>query len=219
MISALLSPVGMLSNYNITYNTANFTINRAPLTVTADNKSREFGDANPLLTGSITGIKNNDAISASYSTTADATSLAGSYDIVPQLSGAALSNYEVAINKGTLTIRALTFKGFFQPVDMNGVLNTVKNGSTVPLKFEVFKGTTELTDTSIVSALSKQITCGTGAVDDIEVVATGNTSLRYDTTAGQFVYNWKTPSVAGNCYSVTMTAKDGSTITAFFKLK
>ena len=31
---------------------------------------------------------------------------------------------------------------------MNGVVNTVKGGSTVPLKFEVFAGTTELTDTA-----------------------------------------------------------------------
>ncbi len=39
-------------------------------------------------------------------------------------------------------------KGFYAPVDVNGVLNTVKGGSTVPLKFEVFAGSTELTDTS-----------------------------------------------------------------------
>ena len=35
--------------------------------------------------------------------------------------------------------------GYYQPVDMNGVWNTVKGGSTVPLKFELFAGTTELT--------------------------------------------------------------------------
>ncbi|MDP9382177.1 MAG: HYR domain-containing protein, partial [Chloroflexota bacterium] len=41
-----------------------------------------------------------------------------------------------------------TLKGFYAPVDMSTatttVYNTVKNGSTVPLKFEVFKGETEL---------------------------------------------------------------------------
>ena len=36
------------------------------------------------------------------------------------------------------TIVAWTIKGFYQPVDMNGIVNVVKNGSTVPLKFEVF---------------------------------------------------------------------------------
>src|SRR5205823_2020433 len=46
-VSATLSPSGVLGNYTITYNTAAFTINRAPLTITADNKSRIFGATNP----------------------------------------------------------------------------------------------------------------------------------------------------------------------------
>ena len=31
---------------------------------------------------------------------------------------------------------------------MNGVVNTVKGGSTVPLKFEIFAGSEELSDTA-----------------------------------------------------------------------
>ena len=45
-----------------------------------------------------------------------------------------------------------TLTGFYQPVDMNGVSNAVKGGSTVPLKFEIFAGPTELTDTAIVKS-------------------------------------------------------------------
>ncbi len=55
--------------------------------------------------------------------------------------------------------------------------------------------------------------------DAVEIVSTGGTSLRYDTTGGQFIQNWKTPTGAGTCYSATMTAADGSAITAYFKLK
>ena len=55
--------------------------------------------------------------------------------------------------------------------------------------------------------------------DDIELTTTGGTSLRYDTTGGQFVQNWQTPKSAGSCYKVTMTAQDLSTISALFKLK
>jgi hypothetical protein len=118
------------------------------------------------------------------------------------------------------TVLAWTLSGFYQPVDMNGVLNTVKGGSTVPLKFEVFAGSTELTDTSIVSAFSKQVACGVaGTEDTIEVLATGGTSLRYDWTGGQFVYNWQTPKLPGKCYDVTLTTQDGTSITAKFKLK
>ena len=120
----------------------------------------------------------------------------------------------------TYTVRPWTLTGFYQPVDMNGVVNTVKGGSTVPLKFELFAGTTELTDTASISTLAKTTTCGaSAATDEIEATATGGTSLRYDTTAGQFVFNWQTPKTVGYCYSVTVTAKDGSSLTALFKTR
>ena len=115
------------------------------------------------------------------------------------------------------TVLAWTTKGFYSPVDMGSVVNTVKGGSTVPLKFELFAGTTELTDTSVIKFTATKTDCTPGASEDaIEVTATGGTSLRYDSTGGQFIYNWKTPTGAG-CYTVTMTASDGSTITAYFK--
>ena len=82
--------------------------------------------------------------------------------------------------------------GFYSPVDMGGVVNTVKGGSTVPLKFELFAGSTELTETSrIASFKTATMSCATGAVaDEIEIVSTGGTSLRYDATGGQFIQNW-----------------------------
>ncbi len=119
----------------------------------------------------------------------------------------------------TYTVKAWTLKGFYQPIDMGGVLNTVKGGSTVPAKFEVFAGDTEITDPSLLSFSATAIQCTSQLTDDVEVVATGNTSLRYDVTAGQFIYNWKTPIGPGKCYQLIMTAKDGSTISANFKLK
>jgi hypothetical protein len=119
------------------------------------------------------------------------------------------------------TVLAWTLNGFYAPVDMNGVYNVVKGGSTVPLKFEVFAGATELTATSVVqSFVQTRIACdGSAPADDIEFTTTGGTSLRYDTTAGQFIQNWQTPRSAGTCYRVTMTTQDGSSLVAFFKLK
>jgi hypothetical protein len=123
-------------------------------------------------------------------------------------------------------VLAWTTKGFYQPVDISTatttVWNTVKGGSTVPLKFELFAGSNELTDTANVKPVQyTKVSCstGTGMEDAIETVATGGTSLRYDTTGGQFIYNWKTPTGAGSCYKVTVTAQDGSTISAYFKMK
>jgi hypothetical protein len=128
-----------------------------------------------------------------------------------------------ATASSTYKVLAWDFRGFYQPVDMGGVHNTIKGGSTVPMKFELFAGSTELTDTAnVVQPLKYQkISCTTGVPteDAIETVATGGTSLRYDTTGGQFIYNWKTPTGAGTCYNVTISSIDGSSKTALFKLK
>ena len=121
----------------------------------------------------------------------------------------------------TYTVLAWTLTGFYQPVDMNGVLNIVKAGSTVPLKFEVFAGPTELTTTAAVQKFSAlQTACDEAATtDDLEISNTGGTSLRYDVTGGQFIQNWQTPKLPGTCYRVTIFTLDGSNISALFKLK
>jgi hypothetical protein len=116
-------------------------------------------------------------------------------------------------------VKVWTLDGFFPPVDVHGILNVVKNGSTVPLKFKIFAGTTELTNTTYVKSLTYgTMVCDVNApTDAIETVATGGTILRY--ADGQFIFNWKTPSTAGKCYQVTMTTLDGSSLIAYFKLK
>lgn len=152
--------------------------------------------------------------------------------------GCAVSGYSALVGSHTLTatardkagnetketrqytVLAWTLRGFYQPVDMGTVVNTVKGGSTVPLKFEVFAAN-ELTDVGVVKTFMQQkVACGGTALEDpIEVVSTGGTSLRYDSTAGQFIQNWQTPKLPGVCYIVTMTTDDGSSLTANFKLK
>ena len=124
----------------------------------------------------------------------------------------------------TYTVLPWALRGFYAPVDMGtSVVNTIKGGSTVPLKFEIFAGSNEMTDTvAVTSLLAKQVPCtnfGGDAIDEIEVTATGGTSLRYDSTGGQFIYNWKTPTGAGKCFVVTMTTDDGSKLSAQFKTK
>jgi hypothetical protein len=134
------------------------------------------------------------------------------------------SAFDNAGNEGTdsasYTVLAWTLNGFYRPVEMGGVWNTVKGGSTVPLKFNVFAGATELTDVGVVKSFAAvKVACEVGgAEDDVEFTTTGGTSLRYDWTDGQFIQNWKTPKSTG-CYRVTMTTQDLSTIIAFFKLK
>jgi hypothetical protein len=141
-----------------------------------------------------------------HTVTASATDLAGN------------SNSDAA----TYTVLAWTLSGFYAPVDMGHVLNLVKGGQTVPLKFEVFADG-ELMSTSIVSYFKTVVlTCGAFAdatVDDVEITTTGGTTLRYDSTGGQFIQNWQTPKTSGKCYAATVGLQDGSTITGFFKTR
>jgi len=111
-----------------------------------------------------------------------------------------------------------TVSGFYHPVEMGGALNTVKGGSTVPIKFQVFAGATELTDSSIVQPLTAtQAPCSGGPTDTIELTATGRTSLRYG--GGHFIFNWKTPKMPGYCYTITVALTNGASLSANFELR
>jgi len=80
------------------------TVNPAPLAVTANNKTRLYGTPNPPLDGVVTGLRNGDTVTATYSTTATTLSALGSYPIVPAVSGSVLTNYTVTLNNGVLRV-------------------------------------------------------------------------------------------------------------------
>jgi hypothetical protein len=113
--------------------------------------------------------------------------------------------------------------GFHRPIDpVAGVLNTVKGGSTVSLKFNVYGDAgAEITSVEGISNLAFKIStvpCEVGAPEEwVDIVTTGGTALRYDATAGQFVQNWKTPTATG-CYFVKVTG-DGLLLSARFKVR
>ncbi|KYG85234.1 hypothetical protein AWW67_16110 [Roseivirga seohaensis] len=101
---------GVADNYSFILASGTLTINKAVLTVTADDKSKTYGEANPEFTISYTGFVNGDKESditvPVASTTADETSDAGTYDIT--LSGGSANNYSLITNNSTLTIEKAT---------------------------------------------------------------------------------------------------------------
>jgi hypothetical protein len=211
------------SNYELTFGTGvNFTITTAPITIKANDASRYYDQSNPtfgytVVSGSFKfNDDTNGGVTVNLTTTATPTSPAGTYPITVALNGTKAGNYNLsqANPKGTLTITAWTNQGFFAPVDYSNTENSVKGGSTVPLKFRVFEGTQQITNTAFVSGLKPVVTnCLTGVpIDDIEELATGGTSLRYDTTGSQFIFNWQTPKKPGTCYDVTVQMVDKSQI-------
>ena len=101
------------NNYAFEYEAGDLTVGKATLTVSANDKSREYGEANPTFDGDISGFKNDETASVvsglSYSSTATAQSDVGSYDITA--SGATATNYAFTYVNGDLEIaqKVLTF--------------------------------------------------------------------------------------------------------------
>jgi gliding motility-associated-like protein len=93
--------------YNITYVQGKIIVNKKVLTITAANKSKAQGTANPALTVTYSGFANGETNSAlstqpSASTTATINSPMGNYPITAN--GAAANNYSFTYVQGTLTI-------------------------------------------------------------------------------------------------------------------
>ncbi len=95
-------------NYAFVYVDGALTVSRAALSITPADKTKTYLDANPALTVTYSGFKNGEdntalSIQPTVSTTADANSEVGTYDIT--VSGADSANYTIdqSVN-GTLTV-------------------------------------------------------------------------------------------------------------------
>jgi hypothetical protein len=100
----------MLGNYEITYNTANFTIDKKAASVTPNAANKTYGAADPALTGTLTGFLAGDGVTATYSRTAGETVAGSPYTISATLSPAGvLGNYEITYNTANFTIAADDF--------------------------------------------------------------------------------------------------------------
>jgi hypothetical protein len=84
--------------------TASLSVTPATLTLTATNTSRSFGTANPAFAVTATGTKNGDSYVLSGTSVATITSPTGPYPIVPSASGPGLSNYNLVLVNGVLTV-------------------------------------------------------------------------------------------------------------------
>lgn len=106
IVPTLVDPDNKLSTYNVIINTGTLTVTPAPLSIVADDLTRAVGQPNPAFTGTITGVKNGEEITATQDSPATVGSEAGTYPIVPTLQDASgkISNYAVSISNGTLTI-------------------------------------------------------------------------------------------------------------------
>ena len=108
-ISATLSPASVLGNYNVTSNTALFTINKKTASVTPNAASKTYGDPDPALTGVLSGFIATDGVTAAYTRTAGETVAGSPYTISATLSpAAALGNYNITSNTAVFAITKKT---------------------------------------------------------------------------------------------------------------
>src|SRR5262249_34880969 len=107
----------------------------APLTVTADDKSKVYGSANPVLTASYSGFVNGDTSAVvsglTLSTTATTASHVGAYAITA--AGATASDYTIASLDVTLTVPRA-------PLTIQADAQSMTFGSVVPPLTAAFLG-------------------------------------------------------------------------------
>jgi hypothetical protein len=224
-----------LANYDVKLVDGTLTISQAPLTITADDKSKVLNAANPALTGTVSGLKNGDSITAAYSTSATAASPVGTYAIVPAAvdsSPSKLGNYKVTLVNGTLTVAYATGncagsagRTVLQPVNADGG-SVFKKGSTVPVKFRVCdaNGTSigtpgVVTGTPAAPVLLSKST-GASGIDESVYSTTPDTSFRWDPSGAQWIYNQATSNLtSGVTYTYRIPLNDGTWITYRFAIK
>jgi hypothetical protein len=137
------------------------------------------------------------------------------------------------------------FFGFFAPVAdpapgvtvapaggfINPVINVIKAGRTVPIKWQVLDGNgvgvTGLTlnavnggpGGTVVLTAQNSTVCAHDTVDNSIVVdAAGNSGLQ-DLGGGNYQFNWKTVLPSGACVDLMVNPGDGTQHHAFFQAK
>lgn len=127
--------LALSTNYDLTFVDGSFSITRAPLTVKADDKTKAAGSVFTAFTGSITGLRSGDTVSATYASAGSPPSApAGSYPIVATLvdPGGSLANYTVTNVTGTLTVLATA-----TAVELASSLNPAPPGQSVTIRASV----------------------------------------------------------------------------------
>jgi YDG domain len=239
---------GDAGNYtldSVATTTANITHKNLTVAgITANNKPWDGNTVASLNLGaaSAVGVVTGDAVALNTAGASGnfSSSAVGTWTVTIAgltIAGGDAPNYSVTQPTTTASIQAWTAQGtgFYEPVGVTSsyfvaapgspptptastIWNSIKGGQTVPLKFKVFAGSVERTDLAAITAFTaSKVNCSSGSSEDaVDFVTTGNTSLRYD--GGQWIQNWKTPS-GSDCYRATALFADGSSLSAFFKLK
>jgi len=121
-ISATFTPAD--GNYMTKIVAVTVTVSPVEVTVTADAKSKTYGEDNPALTYKVSGLIGQDTLSGSLATTATKMSNVGEYDIT--IGDLANSNYTISYTGAKLTITKAASSVTIAPVAVSDL--TYKGG-------------------------------------------------------------------------------------------
>jgi filamentous hemagglutinin family protein len=164
-------------NYALNYTGNNLTVGQRALTVTADAKSRAYGDANPALTYQVggSGLVNGDTLSGALATSATVASNVGTYGIT-QGTLAVSANYALTYTGNNLTVgqRALTVTADAKSRaygDVNPALTYQVSGSGLA-NGDTLSGT-------LATAATSASNVGAYGINQGTLAASGNYALNY----------------------------------------
>ena len=182
-------------NYNITYAAGTLTIGQAPLTITANSQSINYGMPIAPLTVSYSGFVNNDTYTSlttapAVTTNGTSTSTPGTYPITA--SGAIDANYSISYVAGTLTVVASTDATLSSVTSSAG---TLTSGGSNSYTASVGNGVTSITVTPTTNNAQATLTVNGSAATSGSPVTISNLT------------------VGANVVSIVVTAQSGATAT------
>lgn len=97
-------------------------VSPAPLFISADDQTREYGAPNPVFTGSENGLVPSDPLSLTFTSAVTTATFSGNYPITAAIADTygVLSNYSLTVSPGTLTILPLPVVLSLQPLASAG---------------------------------------------------------------------------------------------------
>ena len=214
---------GTDANYNLTFVTGALNINKAHLTLAANNVSKTYGDANPTLSTTLTGFVNGQTLATSgvtgggtATTTATAATGAGSATITTGIGNLTAANYDftslvdgtLTINKAHLTVTANNASKTYGDANpaLSATVSGFVNNETLGTSGVTGSGAATTTATATTGAGTATISAGAGTLSaanyDFTSLVDGTLTINkanatVTANSGTTTYNGAAQSVSG----------------------